>query len=253
MYAIHKRNVIIDKLTNLGAKSPTEEALSKFNNEPLQVLNDSLMINGADSTVTILFLGNSLTYTGVPDEEQNKTKRGLTSTEPSKDYVHQLVSHISEGNRVNVKYSVTNIAEFERTFTAHPFSMNKLKNALCKKPTFLIVQIGENVSEEDIKNPAKFENEYQSLLKLFPNSKLIVTLPFWPSKQKQYAVTNIAIKSKSYLVDISHLDDGTDSQNFASSHRKYSKPGVGEHPGDVGMRHIADCYYATINAILSDN
>lgn len=180
------------------------------------------------------------------------TARGMMATSPKKDYVHQLILMIANNYKVNVKYSVVNIAEkFERDFNSKSISLNILNGAKVLHPDILIVQIGENVSEKIIKNPEKFEKEYLRLLSNFPNSKRIITLPFWPSKQKQYAITEVAIKSNSYLVDISHLGAGTDSQNFASSQKKYKKPGVGSHPGDIGMKHIAECYYATINAILN--
>ena len=95
----------------------------------------------------------------------------------------------------------------------------------------------------------KYEDEYTKLLALFPNSKRIITIPFWPDKNKEYATTNIAIKSQSYLVDISHLGNGTDPLNFSSSYKNYKMPGVGSHPGDYGMTNIAKCIYAAFNAI----
>ena len=201
-------------------------------------------------TLTILFLGNSITRHGmIEDFQPCMEARGMMATTPDKDYVHQLVSIIAQNKKVNVNYSVANIADFERSFTKHPFNMRKLDDAEIKQPDILIVQIGENVSEKDIKDPKKFEEEYVRLLSNFPHAKRIITLPFWPNKQKEYAITNVAICSSSYLVDLSHLGNGADLENFAKSFRKYETPGVGEHPGDVGMKHIADCLYATINAI----
>lgn len=248
--AYHYRGKIVEKIEKRLGKyeSPTEKDLANFNNEPLEAVNDSLMI-GADTTITCLFLGNSLTYCGVPDEEPDKTKRGLTSTIKDKDYVHVLVKMIANNSKVNVKYSILNIAQFERTFTKYSFEMGKLALAENKQPDFLFVQIGENVAKEDIMDSRKYEDEYTKLLDLFPNSKRIITIPFWPSKEKEYATTNIAIKSKSYLVDISHLGDGTDIMNFSSSYKDYKMPGVGSHPGDYGMTNIANCIYAVFNAI----
>ena len=246
----HYRGNIIEKVQKvLGMyKSPSEEYLANFNNEPLEAVNDSLMI-GANSTITCLFLGNSLTYTGVPDEEPDKTKRGLTSTSVEKDYVHVLLKTISEEHKVNIKYSILNIAEFERTFTKHSFEMGKLALAENKQPDYLFVQIGENVAKDDIIDAKKYEEEFTKLLALFPNSKRIITIPFWPEKTKEYATTNIAIRSNSYLVDISHLGDGTDPMNFSSSYKDYKMPGVGSHPGDYGMANIANSIYAVFNAI----
>lgn len=127
--------------------------------------------------------------------------------------------------------------------------MNKLSLAENKQPDFLFVQIGENVAKDDIVESEMFENEYVKLLSLFPNSRRIITVPFWPEKEKQYAVTNVAIKSESYLVDISHLGAGTDKKNFASSYKEYTQPGVGAHPGDYGMANIARSLYAAFNVL----
>ena len=248
--AFHYRGKIMEKAQKvLGLyKSPSEEDLAHFNNEPLEAVNDSLMV-GSDSTITCLFLGNSLTYCGVAEEEPDKTKRGLTSTSVDKDYVHVLIKMIAEEHHVNIRYSILNIAQFERTFTKHSFEMGKLALAENKQPDYLFVQIGENVAKDDIIDAKKYEDEYTKLLALFPNSKRIITIPFWPDKNKEYATTNIAIKSQSYLVDISHLGNGTDPLNFSSSYKDYKMPGVGSHPGDYGMANIANCLYAVFKAI----
>lgn len=247
-----KREKIIEKVGSyMGLyESPTESALKGFNTEPLEAVNDSLMI-GSDSTITCLFLGNSLTYHAVINEEPAEGKRGLTSTSVDKDYVHVLLKTISEEHNVNIKYSILNIAEFERTFTKYSFEMGKLALAENKQPDYLFVQIGENVAEEDILDSKKYEMEYVKLLSLFPNSKRIISIPFWPSKEKEYATTRIATMSNSFLVDISHLGDGTDKKNFSSSYKDYKMPGVGSHPGDYGMANIAECFYATFNAIAN--
>ena len=248
--AFHYRGKIVEKAQKvLGLyESPSEKYLANFNDKPLEAVNDSLMI-GADSTITCLFLGNSLTYHAVIDEEPAEGKRGLTATSVDKDYVHVLLKTISEGHHVNIKYSILNIAQFERTFTKHSFEMGKLALAENKQPDYLFVQIGENVAKDDIIDTKKYEDEYTKLLALFPNSKRIITIPFWPDKNKEYATTNIAIRSNSYLVDISHLGAGTDPMNFSSSYKNYKMPGVGSHPGDYGMTNIAKCIYAVFNAI----
>lgn len=248
--AFYYRGKIVEKVQKvLGQyKSPSAEALAQFNDKPIAAVNDSLMV-GADSTITCLFLGNSLTYHGVIDEEPAEGKRGLTATSVEKDYVHVLLKTISEEHNVNIKYSILNIAQFERTFTKHSFEMGKLALAENKQPDYLFVQIGENVNKDDLIDAKKYEDEYIKLLALFPNSKRIITIPFWPDKNKEYATTNIAINSQSYLVDISHLGNGTDPLNFSSSYKDYKMPGVGGHPGDYGMANIANCLYAVFNAI----
>lgn len=249
VFVYHKRDKIMEKFKSTTA-TPTVVELSKFNNTPLRVENDSVMFPGATRTLTMLFLGNSITRHAPIDEMPCRIERGMAATTPDKDYVHQLVHIIAKNHKLNVLYSVANIAEFERTFFMCPFSMRKLDSAVAKRPDILVVQIGENVLDDNLKDPEKFEREYIRLLGNFPDSKRILTLPFWPNKQKQYAITEVAIKSNSSLADISHLGAGTDPMNFASSQQKFNMPGVGGHPGNVGMRRIADCLYAEINAFL---
>ena len=223
--------------------------LSQFNNEPLEAVNDSIVI-GADSTLSILFLGNSLTYTGVPEEEADKEKRGLTSTKKEYDYVHRLVKMISNNDKVNVRYSVVNISGFERTFTSRGFEKEMLGNVSNITPDYLIIQIGENVAREDINsNHLRYKKELIELLSLFPSSKIIITLPFWPYNEVNYAHTDVAMDLGALIVDLSHLGNGTDKENFASSQRSYKQSGVGEHPGDRGMERIADCLYVGYKAL----
>lgn len=250
-FIIHRREKIIDKVHSLiygAGHSPIEKVLATFNLEPLEAVNDSLMI-GADACISCLFLGNSLTLHDVPDEELDKEKRGLTATKKENDYVHRLVSMIALQKNTNVKYSIVNISRFERTFKEHSFDMEELAFVKYKNPDFLFVQIGENVRVEDLADPGKFETECNKLLSLFPHSKRIVAIPFWGGAEKEYAITNVAIQSNSALVDLSHLGIGTDKRNFASSYRKYKVPGVGNHPGDYGMENIAKCFYATFNSL----
>lgn len=229
--------------------TPSEKVLKTFNNEPLEAVNDSFIV-GTNDFITMLFLGNSLTYTEVPEEESDKTKRGLTSTNKENDYVHRLVRRIAETDSISVKYSIVNIAEFERTFVQHGFDISKLSNVQFKEPDYLIVQIGENVGSVDIKdNPGKYESELESLINLFPNSKKIITLPFWPYKEVNYLTTKVAIKTGTLIVDLSHLGNGNDEMCFASSQRKYKTDGVGEHPGDYGMEKIAQSMYAGFNIL----
>ena len=249
---LYKDRIISSIQNRFCAQNPSENVLARFNNEQFESVNDSLIV-GSEKTISCLFLGNSIAYTEVPDEDQDKEKRGLASTSKEKDYVHVLVRKIAEEHHINVRFSIINVADFERSFLEKSFPFEELSKVSNQQPDYLFVQIGENVSKEDIiDSPDKFERAYEDLLDYFPNSKRIITIPFWPDYNKEYLITRVAIKTNSYLVDISHLGDGDDSKAFASSYRNYSNPGVGEHPGDYGMTKIAECIYAIFNAIEND-
>ena len=250
LYTYQRKEIIIGKIEGLVRPSniPSEKLLLTFNNEPLEASNEFFDMN-ADSTVTMLFLGNSLTYTSAPDEESDKTKRGLVSSSKEKDYVHQLVRMIAEGDGINVDYSIVNIADFERGFLQQSFSREIISNVKNQNPDWLIVQVGENVSKADMNEAEIFEKELEKLMYLFPDSRKMITIPFWTTKEKSYALTNAAISSGAYLVDLSHLGSGSDDPlNLANSQEKYKNSKAGTHPGDYGMNNIARCFYACYRA-----
>lgn len=156
---------------------------------------------------------------------------------------------ISLRDTVNVRYSVTNFIEFERGFYLRPFPWaEKLADAKVQQPDILIVQMGENVSTDAITNHREeFIREYVCLLEKYPNSQRIITLPFWMDVQKCDAITEVALRTRSRLADLSHLGHrNSDPRNFAKYYKHYSKPGVGDHPSDYGFEQIAKVIMAEI-------
>lgn len=255
---IWKFDSIKQKILNVGRnaslkRETSETVLKTFNNDiDKDVLNDTFFISQSSETVEFLFLGNSLTYTGVPEEEPDKTKRGLTSTKIENDYVHRLVSMYAEKHKVNVKFSAVNIANFERGFAEKDFSKDaadslSLRHIHVENPDFVIFQIGENVRQEDIsKYGALFFERYCALVDGFGDARKVVCLPFWPDKEKINAITEVALATGSAICDLSHLGSGVDFDNFASSYKKYKQPGVGTHPGDTGMDRIAKNIFSVL-------
>lgn len=282
---IYKKDSIAKRLERFARyfdkTQPTEAVLRGFNNEPLEVLNGRYGVaSGGEkdsATVSMLFIGNSLTYCGVPNEESDKTRRGLTSTSIEKDYVHVLMRMLCEQWNKGIDCSITNIAVFERGFAASTlqseadlYEQFKTWFADCsvlyapdgkkQKPDYVIIQIGENMSGADValEYGEVLKKQYARLLEFFPKSKIVMTLPWWPDKNKINVMTEVAVDAKKSgidvsLVDISHLGTdsfaGKDSMNFATWQRTslgledYKNPGVGAHPGDIGMKRIAKCLF----------
>ena len=249
---IYKWNSLTSRFEKLFSKNqPSEKVLSQFNKEPYMFINEEEIYSNSSKTVTILFLGNSITYTDVPEEEPDKTPRGLTSTSKDKDYVHLLVKRISNEKKVNIIYSLTNISDFERHFTEDDLDFSRFSEATVKNPDYVIFQIGENVSKEEmLQNENVFINRYVNAVSYFEKSTKIICLPWWQDPEKNNLITQVAINSKAYLVDLSHLGNGVDKQNYANSYKHYKQPGVGTHPGDYGMKNIADCLWTVFNATL---
>lgn len=246
--AYYKRDTIVSKFEKFKFSNPSEDVLSKFNSKPLAIYQDSISID-AERTISIMFLGNSLTRHGITELWDHEC--GMAATIEDNDYVHQLVKLVSEKKNVNVKFSACNIADFERHFATSDFDWNTiLSQSEIIDPDYVIIQIGENMNKNDVVTYDKLlRSKYMVLLNYFSNSTRIITLPFWLAPEKNSVFTDIAISSNSYIVDLSHL--GSDSKNnYASSERYYEHYGVGNHPGDKGMKSIAVMLFSVINNTL---
>lgn len=70
-------------------------------------------------------------------------------------------------------------------------------------------------------------------------------------KDKNDAITEVALKTNSFIVDLSHLGAaGLDLRNYANSERDYQHAGIGIHPGDFGMENISNNLYSVFNVLI---
>lgn len=67
---------------------------------------------------------------------------------------------------------------------------------------------------------------------------------FWPYKTKDDIMRQCAAAAGAVFVDISSL--GKDGSNQARSERDFAHAGVAGHPGDQGMKAIADAILRAI-------
>ena len=86
----------------------------------------------------------------------------------------------------------------------------------------------------------------------------ICTTPFFPSLPKNEIVEKVALSTNSYLVDLSHLPL-LNTENYAKVEKNYlgdksvwKVGGIGIHPGDIGMKNIAEQIFITVNASIPD-
>jgi lysophospholipase L1-like esterase len=188
----------------------------------------------------ILFLGNSITLHGSAPQIGWTGNWGMAASAREKDYVHVLVSAIAKlsGNRPDVQ--VDNLADFERHYDT--YDLANLKKHLDFKPDIVVVAIGENVpalaSEE---SKAKFKDSFDRLLAALKGSGrpvIFVRSCFWAEKTRDEIMQKACLAAGGVFVDIGGL--GKDPSNAARSERSFAHAGVAGHPGDKGMKAIAD-------------
>ncbi|HEV7403614.1 MAG TPA: SGNH/GDSL hydrolase family protein [Chthoniobacteraceae bacterium] len=188
----------------------------------------------------LLFVGNSITLHG-PSEAVGWTGNwGMAASAAEKDYVHLVVEAVAKRRGSRPEFRVVNVAEFERDFEKYDPAA-KLKDLIAFEPDTVIVAIGENVpalKTEEAK--AKFKESTVRLLTLLKGegTTLYLRSCFWADATKDSLLKEACNTARGVFVDISALDK--DKANFARAEREIAHAGVARHPGDQGMKAIAD-------------
>ena len=192
----------------------------------------------------ILFLGNSITLHGPAESIGWMGNWGMAASVAEKDYVHLVVQALSAPAASGIpapEYRVLNIADFERQYTTFPVE-EKLREAIDFEPNLLILAIGENVAELTTEeSKAQFHTSLDTLLKAFQKDgapTIVVRSSFWPSPAKDSILKQAAVDVGALFVDIGAL--AGDEGNYARSECQIAHAGVAGHPGDRGMKAIAD-------------
>jgi hypothetical protein len=226
-----------------------ENTILVFNQSPYETDIKYINKNKFEKNIKIAILGNSISLHGIVEGLWDH-ESGMAASDLEHDYVHVLLNKISEEKKCGIEYILINISDFERDFDQ--FNQNRMEKVKEFEPEIMIFQIGENILTETLKTRGEvFVKDYLKIIEYCNAQETIVCLPFWPVKEKLELITEVALKSGSYLVDLSHLGSGIDPLNLAKSENKYKHTGVAAHPGDYGMKNIAEILYITVNKIIT--
>lgn len=197
----------------------------------------------------ILYLGNSITLHGPAPQIGWTGNFGMAATSEANDYVHLLTRRIATAAKGEPQIRVRNIADFERNYGAYDVAA-ELKAELAFQPELVIVAIGENVAalKEDGARD-RFRMAVEGLLKTLDGGghpTIVVRSGFWADPAKDEALQQSAKLVGATFVDIHTL--GADPTMAARSERKIEHDGVAGHPGDKGMKAIADAIWKGLEA-----
>ena len=173
----------------------------------------------------------------------------MAASAREKDYVHVLASALAKLWGTPPQVRIAGMAEFERHYDSYDLH-SKLKGQLDFKADIVLVAIGENVAtpvSEAAKT--KFNDCFVGLLTALKNNgqpAIVVRSCFWANKTKDEIMQKSCMAVGGVFVDISGL--GKDESNYARSERKFVNAAVAAHPGDKGMKAIAD---ALLHAITN--
>jgi len=202
---------------------------------------------GRLAAARVLFLGNSITLHGPAPAIGWTGNWGMAASAEDLDYVHLLTADIAAASGEQPTVMVKNVADFERKYSDYDVA-ESLKSELEFQADIVVVAIGENVSElttDDAKS--KFAAAFAGLLhelQQHGHPAIFVRSSFWPNPAKDSIMQTAARDAGATFVDIATL--GRDESNMARSERQIEHAGVAAHPGDKGMKAIADAIFAAI-------
>jgi hypothetical protein len=125
----------------------------------------------------------------------------------------------------------------------------KLRDFFAFDPDLIVLAIGENTPALDTaKAKAQFKAGVMSLLRCAMAKRhplVVVRSCFWANPAKDEVLNEAAAEAGAIYVDAGPL--GRDPANAARSERSFNHAGVAGHPGDKGMKALAD---TIVQAIL---
>ncbi len=199
----------------------------------------------------ILFLGNSITLHGPNADIGWNGNWGMAASAEDKDYVHLVTKAMGEHTGAAPEIRVRNIADFERNYATYDVDA-ELKELFAFDPDLVVLAIGENVPAlESDAAKAKFKAGVMNILRCAHAKRhplVVVRSSFWADAAKDQILKQACQEADAIWIDAGLL--GREAANVARSERSFTHDGVASHPGDKGMKAIAD---AIIQGVLQRN
>ncbi len=199
----------------------------------------------------ILFLGNSITLHGPKADIGWNGNWGMAASAKEKDYVHLVASALARHTGSTPQIKVSNIADFERNCATYDVD-GQMKELFAFDPDLVVLAIGENVpplASETAK--AEFKAGVMSILRCAMAKRhplVVVRSSFWADAAKDEVLRQACEEADAIFVNAGSL--GREAANAARAERAFTHDGVASHPGDQGMKALAD---AIVQAILQRN
>jgi hypothetical protein len=196
----------------------------------------------------ILFLGNSITLHGPKADIGWTGNWGMAASSKEKDYVHLVASALARHTGATPQIEVSNIADFERNYATYDVD-GQMKELFAFDPDLVVLAIGENVpplASETAK--AEFKAGVVSILRCAMAKRhplVVVRSSFWADAAKDEVLRQACQEADAIFVNAGPL--GREAANAARAERSFTHDGVAGHPGDRGMKALAD---AIVQAVL---
>ena len=202
-----------------------------------QVKNSRVTFGGdPEAPFRVLFVGNSITRHSIKPDIGWMRDCGMAASSLEKDYVHLTVAEL-ERRYGRVCYCVAQLAEWEGD-TENAEILERFHEARDFGADLVVIRIGENVPKT-VTDSDRLAVAFEKMIRYFAvrkNCRILVTDLFWHRAAIDDAIEQARVRVGGIPVRIGDL--GEDDSMKAIG--QFEHHGVSIHPGDKGMRHIAD-------------
>ena len=214
------------------------EKITGEDSEPLLEFRESV-----GEVYSYLAIGNSITMHGISDVWH--AEYGMAASAPEQDYYHIVCKYLEKKNgtinSVAYNYSVWEVQSHDRSET-----WEFLDRYLVQGIDLITVQLSENVYDMT-EFSADFRSLIDHIMEITPDAMIIVVDDFW-STEKHDLKADICKEKECPFADLSDIR-GIEYYYAGIGETVYGEDGlphviehdgVARHPGDEGMKEIAE-------------
>lgn len=186
----------------------------------------------------VLVYGNSIAL-HVPKADIGWTNSwGMAASAAEKDFAHLVVAGLEKRLGARADFRIRNLAPLERNFSTNIATVAEIAADAAWKPDYVVVAIGDNAQGVTESNAAIYRKFLADIARPFAavGAKVVMRSPFWINTVKAECTANAAAEVGAVYVDAGPL--GFRKENKAIG--LFAHSGVANHPGDIGMRNLAD-------------
>ena len=173
----------------------------------------------AGGTFKVLIYGNSIALHGRAPKIGWHGDWGMAASAREKDFAHLVVAGLEAKRGAHADFRIRNLAY---------------------APDYVVIAIGENVSalrETDVADYTQFLVRLaKPLAESAKHPKVVMRSPFWRNSAKADCTAQAAKEVGAIYVDAGSLGDKDENMALGL----FGHKGVARHPGDIGMRRLAD-------------